>query len=109
MAVVPHPLYYSLFPRLKIKLKSSHFDTLEMMEAESQAVLYTLTEHDFSDAFKKDTNAGNGAHARNGTTSRMMVASRPGVNFLADGSIVPGNYGWFFVFLFLSLPVGIFS
>jgi hypothetical protein len=38
---------------LKIKLKGHHFDTTEMIEAESQAVLNTLTEHDFQDVFKK--------------------------------------------------------
>jgi hypothetical protein len=38
---------------LKIKLKGRHFDTTEMIEAESQAVLNTLTEHDFQDAFLK--------------------------------------------------------
>jgi hypothetical protein len=46
MAVVPHPPYFYLFPRLKIKLKGRHFDTIEVMEAESQAVLNILTEHD---------------------------------------------------------------
>jgi hypothetical protein len=49
----PHPPFFSLFPRLKIKLKGRHFDTIEVMEAESQAVLNSLTEHDFQDAFKK--------------------------------------------------------
>jgi hypothetical protein len=38
---------------LKIKLKGHHFDTTEVIEAESQVVLDTLTEHDFQDAFKK--------------------------------------------------------
>jgi hypothetical protein len=38
---------------LKIKLKGCHFDTIEVMEAESQAVLNILTEHDFQDAFRK--------------------------------------------------------
>jgi hypothetical protein len=38
---------------LKIKLKGHPFDTIEVLEAESQAVLNTLTEHDFQDAFKK--------------------------------------------------------
>jgi hypothetical protein len=38
---------------LKIKLKGRHFDTTEVIEAESQAVLNTLTEHDFQNAFKK--------------------------------------------------------
>jgi hypothetical protein len=41
------PPHFSLFPRLKIKLKELHFDTTEVMEAETQAVLNTLTEHDF--------------------------------------------------------------
>jgi hypothetical protein len=52
LTVIPHPHYFPLFLRLKIKLKSRHFDTLEVLEAESQAVLNTLTEHDFQDAFK---------------------------------------------------------
>jgi hypothetical protein len=34
---------------LKTKLKGRHFDTVEVM-AESQALLNTLTEHDFLDA-----------------------------------------------------------
>jgi hypothetical protein len=38
---------------LKVKLKGCHFDTLEMIKAESQAVLNTFTEHYFQDAFKK--------------------------------------------------------
>jgi hypothetical protein len=36
-----------------MKLKSRHFDTIELVKAESQVVLNTLTEHDFQDAFKK--------------------------------------------------------
>jgi hypothetical protein len=42
-----------MFPRLKIELKGRHVDTAEVIEAESQVVLNTLTEHDFLDAFKK--------------------------------------------------------
>jgi hypothetical protein len=38
---------------LKIRLKGYHFDTIEVIEAESQAVLNTHTEHDIWDAFKK--------------------------------------------------------
>jgi hypothetical protein len=41
MTVVTHPPYFSLFPRLKMKLKSHNFDTIEVIEAESQAVLST--------------------------------------------------------------------
>jgi hypothetical protein len=29
-----------------------------------------------------------------GTTSRVMVASRPKLSFWPDGSTSPGNYGW---------------
>jgi hypothetical protein len=36
-----------------IKLKGCHFDTIEAIKAESQAVLDTLTEDQFQDAFKK--------------------------------------------------------
>jgi hypothetical protein len=36
-----------------MKLKGRRFDTTEVIEAESQAVLNTLTKQDFQDAFKK--------------------------------------------------------
>jgi hypothetical protein len=47
MAVIPHPSYlpdlaphdFSTFPQLEIKLKVCHFDTTEVIEAESEAVL----------------------------------------------------------------------
>jgi hypothetical protein len=51
VTTVPHPRYFSLFPRLKIKLKVRHIDTIEVIEVESQALLNTLTENDFHDAF----------------------------------------------------------
>jgi hypothetical protein len=38
---------------LKIKLKDRHLDWIEVIGAESQAVLNTLTELGFQDAFKK--------------------------------------------------------
>jgi hypothetical protein len=38
---------------LKIKLKCRHFYTIELIEAESQAVLNTYTEHDSQVAFKE--------------------------------------------------------
>jgi hypothetical protein len=47
MTVVLHPSYFSQFLQLEIKLKIHHSDTTEVIEAESQAVLNTLTEHDF--------------------------------------------------------------
>jgi hypothetical protein len=52
-----------------------------VIEAESQAVLNTLTEDYFQDALKSGRNTGNGAYVQKGTISRVMVASRPRVNF----------------------------
>jgi hypothetical protein len=37
---------------MKIKLKGRHFDTIEVIKAESQAVLTTLKEHHLQDAFR---------------------------------------------------------
>jgi hypothetical protein len=33
--VAPNPSYFTLFPRLKIKLQSRHFDTIEVIEVKS--------------------------------------------------------------------------
>jgi hypothetical protein len=38
---------------LKTKLKGRHLDTIEVIEAVSQAVLNTITEHNYQNAFKK--------------------------------------------------------
>jgi hypothetical protein len=59
ITVVNHPPHspnlatcdVSLSPQLKMKLKGCCFDTTEVIEAELQAVLNTLTEHDFKDVF----------------------------------------------------------
>jgi hypothetical protein len=53
VTVLPHPRYFSLFPRLKIKLNGRHFYTTEVMEAESQAVLNTLAENTASKLQKR--------------------------------------------------------
>jgi hypothetical protein len=50
--IFPHPPFFSLFAQLKIKLKGCHFDTIEVIESETQVVLNTLTEYNFQDAFK---------------------------------------------------------
>jgi hypothetical protein len=50
---------------LNIKPKIHYFDTTGVIGAESQAVLNTLTEHDFQDALKNGRSAGNGSYARN--------------------------------------------
>jgi hypothetical protein len=67
---------------LKTKPKGLHFDTVKVIETESQAMLNTLAEHDFQDAFKNGKSAGNSAYAGKGTTLRTMVVSRPKVSFL---------------------------
>ena len=54
MTVVPHPPYspdlapsdFFLFPKLKMKLKGRRIQTLEEIQAESQAVLNKLREND---------------------------------------------------------------
>jgi hypothetical protein len=74
MAVTYHPPYFFLFPRLKIKLKGCHFDTIEVIVTESQAALNTLTEHDFQDVFKNGRSAWNGTYTSKGT-------SKPKVSF----------------------------
>jgi hypothetical protein len=59
-----HSHYFHLFPRLKLKLKGLYFDTVEVIEAESQAVLNALTEHDFQDAFQNMAEALGTVHMR---------------------------------------------
>jgi hypothetical protein len=49
----PPPTLLLSVSRLKIKLKGCNFGTSEVIEAESQAVLNILTEHNFQEAFKK--------------------------------------------------------
>jgi hypothetical protein len=79
----PLTLLFSL-PQLKIIFMGRHFDTTEVMKAESQAVLTTHTEHDFltfNMHLKNGRSAGNGAYEQKETFSRVMVASRPKVSF----------------------------
>jgi len=60
MTVVPHPPYspdlapsdFFLIPKLKMELKGRRFQTVEEIQAESQAVLNTLRENDFQECFK---------------------------------------------------------
>jgi hypothetical protein len=44
---------FFLFSKIKLRLKGRRFDTIEMIQAESQRVLDTVTEKDFQEAFKK--------------------------------------------------------
>jgi hypothetical protein len=77
MTVVPNRPYFLLFPPLK--------GTIEVIEAEVQAML-TLSQNKTSRMhLKNGRSAGNGAYMREGTTSRVMVANRPKLVF---------HYGW---------------
>jgi hypothetical protein len=60
MVIVPHPAYlldltlydFSLFPKLKMKLKGRHVETVSDIQRESQAVLNSIKENDFHGAFE---------------------------------------------------------
>jgi hypothetical protein len=69
---------------MKIKLKGCHFDKIEMIETESQAVLNTLTEHDFQDAFRKWQKR----------RERCIRAERDYFRWQTS----PGNYAWLFAY-----------
>jgi hypothetical protein len=66
-------LLFSVSP-IEDQEERRHFDTNEVMEAESPAELNTLTEHDFQDAFEKWQKLCEW-HVR--AQSRVMVASKP--------------------------------
>jgi hypothetical protein len=59
--VIPHPPYshdlapcdFSLFPKMKLKLKGRRCDTVEEIQAESSRAFDTLTQKDFQEAFQK--------------------------------------------------------
>jgi hypothetical protein len=60
MVIVPHPPYspnlapsdFTLFPKLKMKLKGRRFETVSGIQRESQAVLDSIKESDFHGAFE---------------------------------------------------------
>jgi hypothetical protein len=91
MTVVPHPPYFSLFPRLKIRppFWRSSGDGGRVAGGAEHPHRTRLPGR----ILKNGGNAGNGACSRKGTTSRVLVASRPKVSFSPDGSTSPGNYG----------------
>jgi len=74
MTVVPHPPCspdlapsdFFLFPKLKMKLKGRRFQTLEGIQAESQAVMNTLRENDFQQCFKNWQRRWDGCQASEG-------------------------------------------
>jgi hypothetical protein len=66
---------------MKVKQKCRHFDTMEVIEAESDAALNALAEHDFEDALKKWQGAVNVAYSRKGTSSRLLAGIGHKVGF----------------------------
>jgi hypothetical protein len=80
MTVVPHPPYSPDLVPCDYSI-SRHFDAIEVIEAELQAVLGTVTEHGFRMNLKNGKRAGNGAYVREGIASRAIVVSRPKVSF----------------------------
>jgi hypothetical protein len=89
MAVIPHPPYspnlapcdFFLLPKMKLKLKGRRFDTNEEIQAESQRVLDTMVGKDFRKRSKNAGDGGTGFYMREETTSRVMAADRPYVEF----------------------------
>jgi hypothetical protein len=82
---------------LKIKLKGHHFDTIEVIEVESQC--WTHSQNTISGLYLKESRgAGKNAYVWKGITSRVMLTSRPKVRFWPDGSTSPWNYEWLFAY-----------
>jgi hypothetical protein len=60
MVIVSHPPYsldlapcdFTLFPKLKMKLKGQRFETVSNIQRELQVVLESITENDFHGAFE---------------------------------------------------------
>jgi hypothetical protein len=78
--------------------------TVEVIRAESQAVLNSILEIDFQDAFKNCRNVCNSAYMQNGTASRVMVASRPKVGSQPDHSTSPRDCGYHFISALYNKP-----
>ena len=58
-----------------MKLKGRRFQTLEEIQAESQAVLNTLRENDFQECLKTGSAAGIVVKSQKGTNLKMMPAT----------------------------------
>jgi hypothetical protein len=60
MVIIPHPPYlpdlgpcdFTLLPKLKMKLKGQHFETVSNIQRELQVVLDSIKENDFHSAFE---------------------------------------------------------
>jgi hypothetical protein len=67
------PPYFSLYPRLKIKLKGPHFDTIEWSRQNRRRSWTASQNTVFRINLKHDRSYGNGVYARKGTTSKVTV------------------------------------
>jgi hypothetical protein len=72
--------------------KYRQFDTIEVNEAKSQAMLITLTEHNFQEAFKNGRSIVSGPYVWKWTTWKVKVVTRPKVSFGPDESNSPRKY-----------------
>jgi hypothetical protein len=72
-----------------MKLKGCHFDKTEVIDAESQAVLNTVTEYDLRMHLEIGRSTGSGTYTQKGTTLRVTVASRPNVSYDQMAAPVP--------------------
>jgi hypothetical protein len=82
MVIVPHPPYlldlaprdFTLFPKLKIKLKGRSFETVSDIQRELQAVLDISEENDFHGASVTWKNDGISIYALKETILKDMAA-----------------------------------
>jgi hypothetical protein len=88
MTIAPaHPTFLS--SPIEGRMKGCHFDTVEVTEAELQAVLNILTEHDFQDALKNSRSAGYCAYSCKGTFLSLLITTMPKVSFYWMEAPVP--------------------
>jgi hypothetical protein len=74
---------------MKLKLKGRRFNTTEDIQAESQRVLDTLTERNYSKRTKNGGEGGTGVYMLEGSTSRVMAADKPYGEFYDFYSVSP--------------------
>jgi hypothetical protein len=82
MVIVPHPPYsqdlvtcdFTRFPKLKMKLKGRHFETMSDIQRELQGVLDSIRENYFHGAFKAWKNNGIAVYVPKETVLNAMAA-----------------------------------
>jgi hypothetical protein len=101
MPVILHPLYspalascdFFLFPKMKLKLKGSRFDTIEEIQAESPRVLDTGRKG-LPESFPNGGSGGTGVYLWEGATSKVMAVNRPYGEFYNFYSVSPEYLGY---------------